>query len=188
MQATAGPTAGKDGHASGKADPIAQATLPPRGTKLEISLALGKVGSAGFSIGGTLSLGWRLGKLVGLELRGGGGMAEKRTGTHGPYFHGEFLVPFRFGICNQHPRVCPGLDFYVAVIPGAGYGFYDGNQAINGLIGLSLESVKTRGKLHAGVHASAFLYFDFLKDRGKRDPWLAWSMIELGIVLRWGKD
>lgn len=164
--------------------------LPPRGTALNVALALGKVGSAGFSIGGRVSLGWRLGRFVGLSFRAGGGGAEKRTGTKGPFFHGDVTLPIRLGLCSHVPRVCPGLDLYVAAIPGVGYAWFDGNHAINGIIGVSVESVRTRGKLDVGVLAAFFTYVDFLRDRkgpGGRDPWLAYYVLELGIILRWGR-
>jgi len=164
-------------------------TLAPRGTKLTLALAIGEIRSAGFSIGGSASLGWRLGKLLGLEFRAGGGSAKKRSGTRGFYVHGDAVLPIRLGICSQVPRVCPGLDLYIAAYPGVGYGYFSGNHAINGILGIALESVRTRGRLDVGVSAAFFTYIDFLKDhRGEPggDPWLSYYVLELGIVLRWG--
>lgn len=164
--------------------------LPPRGTALNIALAIGEVRSAGLAIGGRLSLGWRLGRLIGLEFRMGAGGAKTRSGTRGFYTHGDAMLPIRFGICSQVPRVCPGLDLYIAVLPGVGYGYFSGNHAINGILGLSIESVRTRGKLDMGVLAAFFTYVDFLKDhRGEPggDPWLSYYVLELGMIFRWGK-
>lgn len=164
--------------------------LAPRGTALNFALALGNVGSAGFSIGGRFSMGWRLGKFIGLALRGGAGAAENRSGSKGVYAHGDFTLPVSLGLCSHVPRVCPGLDLYVSAIPGMGYGYFNGNHAINGLLGLSIESVRTRGNLDVGVLASGFLYIDFLRDRkgpGGRDPWISYYVLELGVILRWGK-
>ncbi len=165
--------------------------LPPRGTYINVALALGKVGSAGFSIGGRFTMGWRLGKLLGLALRVGGGSTEKRTGTRGMFVHGDLTLPIRLGLCSHVPRVCPGLDLYVAAIPGAGYAYFYGNHAINGILGVSIESVRTRGKLDVGVLAAGFIYIDFLRDRRAadgQDPWLAHYVLELGVVLRWGQS
>ncbi len=165
--------------------------LAPRGTKLTLALAIGEVRSAGFSIGGAASLGWRLGKLIGLEFSVGGGSAKKRTGTRGFYVHGDATLPIRLGICSQVPRVCPGLDLYIAAYPGVGYGYFSGNHAINGILGVALESVRTRGRLDVGVSAAFFMYIDFLKDhRGEPggDPWLSYYVMQLGIVLRWGTN
>ena len=165
--------------------------LAPRGTKLTLALAIGEVRSAGFSIGGAGSLGWRLGRLLGLEFSVGGGSAKKRSGTRGFYVHGDAMLPIRFGICSRVPRVCPGLDLYIAVYPGVGYGYFSGNHAINGIVGVALESVRTRGRLDVGVSAAFSLYIDFLKDnRGEPggDPWLSYYVMQLGIVLRWGRD
>lgn len=164
--------------------------LPPRGTMLNIALALGEVRSAGFALGGRLSLGWRLGKLLGLEFRMGAGSAKKRSGTRGFYLHGDAMLPIRLGICSHVPRVCPGLDLYIAALPGVGYAYYSGNHAVNGILGISFESVRTRGKLDAGVLIAFLTYIDFLKDHKNEpggDPWFAYYTLELGIVLRWGK-
>jgi hypothetical protein len=164
--------------------------LPPRGTALTLVLAIGEVRSAGFALGGGLGLSWRLGRLVGLGLRAGGGGAKKRTGTGGFYVHADAVLPFRLGICSHVPRVCPGLDLYVALVPGVGYGYFSGNHALNGIVGLSIESVRTRGKIDAGVLAAFFTYIDFLRDhRGEQggDPWLSYYVLELGVIIRWGK-
>jgi hypothetical protein len=174
-------------------------SLPARKTSAGAFLALGHVGPAGFLLGGDFFFGWRLWRFLSLHLRGGAGYVQKRSGLNSTMAHVDITLPVRFAICSHTPRICPGLDFYVSVIPGLGYGVVipnksageleagDLNHAINGILGVSLESIRTYGNMDAGVRFGAYLYIDFLKDNETADPWLAYAIFELGVVIRWGK-
>lgn len=169
-------------------------TLPPRKTSAGAFLALGYVGASGFLLGSDFFFGWRLIKFMSLHLRGGAGYVQKRSGFHSTMVHADVTFPVRLAICSHTPRVCPGLDFYFSIIPGAGYGllmqnkpFKLMNHAVNAIMGVSLESIRTYGNMDAGVRFGAYIYIDFLKDNEEEDPWLAYAIFELGAVIRWGK-
>jgi hypothetical protein len=169
-------------------------SLPTRKTSAGAFLAVGHVGPGGFLLGGDLFYGWRIMRFMSLHLRGGGGSVQKRSGVNMTMVHAEVTFPVRLAICSHTPRVCPGLDFYISLIPGAGYGilmqnkpFKVHNHAINAILGVSLESIRTYGNMDAGVRFGAYLFFDFLKDNEKEDPWLSYAIFELGAIIRWGK-
>lgn len=182
-----------------KLDAQLSGSLPARKTSAGAFLALGHVGPAGFLLGGDFFFGWRLWRFLSLHLRGGAGYVQKRSGINSTMAHVDITLPVRLAICSHTPRVCPGLDFYLSVIPGIGYGIVipnksagdleasDLNHAINAIVGVSLESIRTYGNMDAGVRFGAYLYIDFLKDNETADPWLAYAIFELGVVIRWGK-
>jgi hypothetical protein len=174
-------------------------SLPARKTSAGAFLALGHVGPSGFLLGGDFFFGWRLWRFLSLHLGGGAGYVQKRSGINSTMAHLDVTLPVRLAICSHTPRVCPGLDFYISIIPGIGYGVVipnksagdleaaDLNHAINAILGVSLESIRTYGNMDAGVRFGAYLYIDFLKDNETADPWLAYAIFELGVVIRWGK-
>ena len=169
-------------------------TLPQRKTSAGASLALGHVSGAGFLLGADVFIGWKLAKLLSMHIRAGGGNVQERSGVDSTMIHAEFTFPVRLAICSHSPRICPGLDFYISLIPGVGYGLLmqndpleAANHAINGIAGISLESIRTYGNLDAGVRFAAFIFLDFLKDNDEEDPWLAYFIFELGIIIKWGE-
>lgn len=188
-----------DGKDKKKLDAQLSGSLPARKTSAGAFLALGHVGPSGFLLGGDFFFGWRLWRFLSLHLRAGAGYVQKRSGINSTMAHVDITLPVRFAICSHTPRICPGLDFYFSVIPGIGYGVVipnesigeleagDLNHAINGILGVSLESIRTYGNMDAGVRFGAYLYIDFLKDNQTADPWLAYAIFELGVVIRWGK-
>jgi hypothetical protein len=171
-------------------------TLPMRKTSAGAFLALGFVGPSGFLLGGDFYVGWKLVRFVSLHLKAGAGYVQKRSGVNSTLAHLDITFPVRLAICSHTPRVCPGLDFYLALIPGVGYGVLipnksptavELNHAINAIVGVSLESLRTYGNMDAGVRFGIYVYIDFLKDNEKSDPWLAYAIFELGVIIRWGK-
>jgi hypothetical protein len=174
-------------------------TLPPRKTSAGAFLMLGFVAPSGFLLGGDISIGWKLIRFLSIHVKLGAGGVQKRGGGMNTMVHGDILLPVRLAICSHSPRVCPGLDFYVSVIPGIGYGllmqnktsdtpFKLLNHSVNAIVGLSLESIRTYGNMDAGVRFGVYIYIDFLKEQTEEeDPWLAYALFELGIVVRWGK-
>jgi hypothetical protein len=171
-------------------------TLPIRKTSAGAFLALGFVGPSGFLLGGDFYIGWKLVRFVSLHLKVGAGYVQKRSGVNSTLAHFDVTFPVRLAICSHTPRVCPGLDFYLSLIPGVGYGVLipnksptarELNHAINAIVGIALESLRTYGNMDAGVRFGIYVYIDFLKDNEKSDPWLAYAIFELGVVIRWGK-
>ncbi|MFH1435644.1 MAG: hypothetical protein ABIJ56_08000 [Pseudomonadota bacterium] len=170
-------------------------TLPQRNASAGASLALGQVSGAGFFLGADVFIGWKLFKFLSMSIKIGVGNVQERSGVDSTLYHSEFTFPVRLAICSHLPRICPGLDFYISLIPGVGYGLLlqndplDAvNHAINGIAGISLESIRTYGNMDAGVRFAAFIFVDFLKDNDEDDPWLAYFIIELGIIVKWGKS
>jgi len=177
-----------------KTELLITGTLPPRKTSAGASLALGHAAPGGFLVGADIFVGWRIARVASINFCAGGGSVEKRSGRRLSMFHGEVTFPVRIAICSHLPRVCPGLDLYFAVIPGAGYGVMIQNKpvaavnhAINLIAGVAFESIRTYGNMDAGVRLAGYLYFDVLKDNDESDPWLAYEIIELGVIIRWGK-
>jgi len=171
-------------------------TLPVRKTSAGAFLVLGFVGPSGFLLGGDFYIGWKLVRFVSLHLKVGAGYVQKRSGVSSTLAHLDVTFPVRLAICSHTPRVCPGLDFYLSLIPGVGYGVLipnrsptarELNHAINAIVGVSLESLRTYGNMDAGVRFGIYVYIDFLKDNEKSDPWLAYAIFELGVIIRWGK-
>ncbi len=170
-------------------------TLPQRNASAGASLMLGQVSGAGFLLGGDVFIGWKLFKFLSMNIKIGVGNVQERSGVDSTLYHAEFTFPVRLAICSHSPRICPGLDFYISLIPGVGYGLLlqndpleAVNHAINVIAGISLESIRTYGRMDAGVRFAAFIFLDFLKDNDEEDPWLSYFIIELGIIIKWGKS
>ncbi len=173
-------------------------TLPPRKIIAGAFLMLGFVAPHGFLLGGDASLGWKLVRFLSLHIKLGGGVVQKRGVNMNTLLHGDIIFPIRLAICSHSPRVCPGLDFYISIVPGIGYGllmqnrtsdipFALLNHSINAILGLSLESIRTYGRMDAGVRFGIYLYIDFLKE-DEEEQWSdIGALFELGIVIRWGK-
>lgn len=168
--------------------------LPPRKTSAGAALALGHAGGAKYLVGATIFYGWKIAKLASVHIKIGGGTIEKRSGEVLSSAHTEVIFPVQLAICSHSPRVCPGLDFYVSLVPGVGYGTMIQNHplkiinhSLNLIAGASLESIRTYGKMDAGVRFGMFFYFDVIKDNKDYDPWLAYTIFELGVIIRWGE-
>ena len=170
--------------------------LPPRKTSASASLMLGFASPTGFLLGADIAIGWRLIKLASLNLKIGAGGVQKRGGGTNTYLHGDILFPIRMAICSHSPRICPGLDFYISVVPGIGYAMLIRNKTvespaeiinheINAILGLTLESIRTYGNMDAGVRFGIYTYIDCMKEN-ENENWVPSLLFEFGAVIRWG--
>ena len=154
------------------------------------AFAVGAVGPDGFGAGFAGNFGWDLSELFGIEFSFGVGGMQGRGGgaVGGVYAHGEVLLPITFNVCASIPRVCPALDLEISVLPGLGYGYLDGLNAGNVVLGFAVSSLRKTQDMDVGVRAAVLSYLDVVGSAMEQDASRVLSMVtlQLGFIIRWG--